>query len=82
MDRRRLLIGGGLVVVLVLVLAIGWFGPWDHGGDDGPDLDAADAAAERFAQAWAAGELPSVPVTEASGDVDQQTLLVVAELTS
>ena len=32
-DKRRALIGGGLIVVLVLVLAIGWFGPFDQGDD-------------------------------------------------
>ncbi|MCB0970073.1 MAG: hypothetical protein KDA97_00950 [Acidimicrobiales bacterium] len=81
MDKRRALVGGGLATLLVLVLAIGWFGPFDHGeGDDAPDLDEATAAADRFADAWAAGELPSVAATEGSGDIDQQTLVVVADL--
>ena len=84
-DTRRAIIGGGLVGIPVLVLAIGWFGPFDDvvGDDDGLDLGddgPAATAAAGFASAWASGELPSVPVTEASGDVDQQTLLVVAEL--
>ena len=42
-DKRRALVGGGLATLLVLVLAIGWFGPFDHGeGDDeGGDPEAA-----------------------------------------
>lgn len=86
MSKRGAVIGGGIAVVVAVVAAVLWFGPFSGDAGDGrpgtgPN-DPATQAAEGFADAWQAGALGEVPATEASGDIAARTEAIVAGLAS
>lgn len=82
--KRRLLVGGGVVVLGVLLASVLWYGllrpepttsrPGMREGD--PASDAADA----FAVAWEQDQLAKAAVTPSSGDVAAKTKAAVAGL--
>ena len=87
MSKRGAIVGGGVAVLVALVAAIAWFGPFrgDGDGDDRPGVregDPAAEAADAFAAAWQTGALDRVPATTASGPIAERTKAIVGGLAS
>ncbi|MEZ5137574.1 MAG: NTF2-like N-terminal transpeptidase domain-containing protein [Acidimicrobiales bacterium] len=85
MSKRSAAIAGGVVLVVAIVGAALWFGPFrgDDADDGRPgmrDGDPAAVAADAFAAAWQGGSLGKVAATSASGDVAARTAAIVAGL--
>ncbi|HRW36114.1 MAG TPA: penicillin-binding transpeptidase domain-containing protein [Aquihabitans sp.] len=85
MSKRNAAIAGGVVLVIAIVGAALWFGPFrNDDADDGRpgmrDGDPAAVAADAFAAAWQGGSLGKVAATSASGDVAARTGAIVAGL--
>lgn len=82
-DKRRTLVGVGLVVVVALVAAAAWFFVARGSSDDSPSLAEGSPvalAADAFAKAWERGTLDQVPATKASGDIAGQTRAITQGL--
>jgi cell division protein FtsI/penicillin-binding protein 2 len=83
--KRGVLVALGIAVVVAIVGAVAWFGPWfDVDEPVRPGIDESDRsvqAADRFAEAWETGKLASVPFTTASGDVAAATTVITTALT-
>ncbi|MFN8017323.1 MAG: penicillin-binding transpeptidase domain-containing protein [Acidimicrobiales bacterium] len=82
--KRRLLVGGGIVALGVLLAAVLWYGllrPEEPVARPGMrDGDPASDAADAFATSWQLDQLAKVPVTVDSGDVAAKTKAVVGGL--
>ncbi|MCU1499649.1 MAG: spoVD [Acidimicrobiales bacterium] len=77
------------IVVVAMVGAVVWFGPWRSDAGDavrgGAGVDRSDppvAAAQAFAAAWEAGTLTDMTFAPGSGDVAGITALAVSGLTA
>lgn len=85
MDKRReVLVGGGVLLLIALATAVAWFGVLD---EDTPNArpgmregDPASDAADEFADAWETGQLAEIPVTPASGVVQDRTQVITTNL--
>ncbi|HEX2577272.1 MAG TPA: penicillin-binding transpeptidase domain-containing protein, partial [Aquihabitans sp.] len=91
MDKKRIGLGVlGALVVLGLIAAAVFFGPWAGDDDEAdtsgrPGVDAEDPAtqaADAFAAAWQGGTLQEVAFTSDSGDVAGTTALIAGGLTA
>lgn len=77
----------GAFVVLALLEAAVWFGPWGHQRPTQPGAptvdqeDPATIAAQAFATAWEEGILDEITFAEGSGDAGGATALITAPLT-